>query len=311
MRRSLTAAAALLVAAFVAAAVAGVAPRDATASAARAGAGAIQPTYAVAERVMTFVDHSRFIGLPGHQREPRTLVTVVRYPLGVPGPVGLVVFGHGFAVTPAYYFRLLRAWAQAGFVVAAPVFPLGNKWAPGGPDEDDIVNQPRDMSFVISQLLAASATPGGPLSGLIDPLQIAVAGQSDGGSTALAAAYDSAYRDPRVRAAVVLSGAELGVGSYFKQGGPSLLAVQGTADTMNEPRYTYAYFNAAPRPKYLLRLLGASHLPPYTVQQPQLSIVERVSIDFLDRYLYGSQPAELDLAAAGNVRRLAALTADS
>jgi dienelactone hydrolase len=295
-----------LAALLLAAAFAGAAPHDAS----TAGAGAIEPTYVVAERVMTFVDHSRFIALPGHQQEPRTLVTVVRYPLGVPRPVGLVVFGHGFAVTPAYYFGLLRAWAQAGFVVAAPVFPLGNKWAPGGPDENDIVNQPRDMSFVISRLLAASARPGGPLSGLIDPGEIAVAGQSDGGSTALAAAYDSAFRDRRVRAAVVLSGAELGIGGYFKQGGPPLLAFQGTADTMNEPRYTYAYFNAARRPKYLLRLLGAGHLPPYTFQQPQLSIVERVSIDFLERYLYGSQAAGLDLATAGNVRRVATLTAD-
>jgi hypothetical protein len=58
-------------------------------------------------------------------------------------------------------------------------------------------------------------------------------------------------------------------------------------------------------------LLGAGRLPPYTFQQPQVSIVERVSVDFLDRYLYGSQAAGLDLAAAGNVRRVAALAADS
>ncbi len=81
---------------------------------------------------------------------------------------------------------------------------------------------------------------------------------------------------------------------------------------MNQPRYTYAYFNAARGdPSTCCELLGAGHLPPYTYQQPQLSIVERVSIEFLDRYLYGSQAAGCDLAAAGNVRRLAALTADS
>ena len=48
---------------------------------------------------------------------------------------------------------------------------------------------------------------------------------------------------------------------------------------------TYAFFDAAPRPKYLLTLLGAPHLRPYTDEQPQLGIVERVTIAFLDAYL--------------------------
>ena len=61
--------------------------------------------------------------------------------------------------------------ARAGFVVAAPVFPLCSAGAPGGPEESDVINQPGDMSFVISSLLAVSS--GGrrrPLAGLVDPL---------------------------------------------------------------------------------------------------------------------------------------------
>jgi hypothetical protein len=61
-----------------------------------------------------------------------------------------VIFGHGFAVTPGIYTPLLQYWARAGYVVAAPIFPLGNANAPGGPNESDLVNQPRDMSFVIT-----------------------------------------------------------------------------------------------------------------------------------------------------------------
>src|SRR5450755_1967358 len=110
-------------------------------------------------------------------------------------PAGRV--GHGFAVTPAYYFRLLRAWAQAGYVVAAPVSSLGNAHAPGGPAEADILNQPGDMSFVITHLLTAGADRRNPLAGLIDPGAVAVTGQSDGGETALAVAYDRYYRDLR------------------------------------------------------------------------------------------------------------------
>jgi predicted dienelactone hydrolase len=56
-------------------------------------------------------------------------------PLRGARPFPLIVFGHGFAVTPRPYSQLLRAWARAGYVVAAPVFPLENANAPGGPDE--------------------------------------------------------------------------------------------------------------------------------------------------------------------------------
>ena len=153
--------------------------------------------------------------------------------------------------------------------------------------ESDLVNQPRDMSFVITRLLAMNRRSTSVLAGKIDPARIAVAGQSDGGVTALAAAYDSRYRDRRVRAALVLSGAMLGGMGPFPRRGPPLLAVQGTADPINAPATTATFFGLAARPKFLLWLLGASHRPPYTDQQPQLGIVERTTIAFLDHYLGG------------------------
>jgi dienelactone hydrolase len=267
--------------------------------------------YAVGEQVFHFVDAGRTIKYPHHPRQARPLVTVVRYPEGTHGPVPLIVFGHGFAVTPAYYWRLLRTWAQAGYVVAAPVFPLENEHAPGGPDESDLVNQPQDMSFVISRLLALSASRAGPLAGLIAPREIGVSGQSDGGETALAAAYDRYYVDPRIRAAAILSGAELpGAGRfYFPASSPPLLATQGTSDDVNRPHFTYDFFAAAPRPKYLLKLLGAPHLPPYTSEQPQLSVVGRVTTAFFDRYLKGQSAAIARMVGAGNVAGVASLTA--
>jgi dienelactone hydrolase len=278
--------------------------------------------YAVGTMTLTLIDRRRTIRLRGGRTVPRTLVTSVRYPAlapasgtaaapPAPGPFPLVVFAHGFNVTPAPYARLLASWTQAGYVVAAPLFPLTNPHAPGGPDESDLVNQPADVSFVISSLKAASARSG-PLPGLIDARPIAVAGQSDGAETALAVADSRRYRDTRVSAAVILAGAEMsGIGGYsFAPGGPALLAAQGTLDTFNEPRYTDAYFGAARRPKYLLRLLGAGHLPPYTTEQPQLGIVERVTRAFLDGYLKGSAGARARLAPLGNLRGTAALVAD-
>jgi dienelactone hydrolase len=283
--------------------------------------------FAVGIRALKFVDRSRTVRYPGQKPQPRTLITVIRYPALGPasdvdrrgarpardeGPFPLVIFGHGFAVTPGPYAQLLQAWARAGYVVAAPIFPLGNANAPGGPNESDIVNQPRDMSFVISHMLTLSKGRRGIFAGLISPKEIAVAGQSDGGVTALAVAYDRFYIDRRVRAAVILSGAELPGGGAFTFPAPSppLLASQGTADTTNRPANTYTFFNAAPRPKFLLKLLGAPHLPPYTTEQPQLGIVERATIAFLDRYLKHLPRTLARIVAAGNVGGLASLEAD-
>jgi dienelactone hydrolase len=284
------------------------------------------PPFAVGLRVLRLVDRSRTVRLRDDSSEPRSLVTYVRYPaLGasdqvdvrnapaasVGRPYPLIVFGHGFAVTPQRYARLLQSWARAGFLVAAPAFPLTNANAPGGPDEADVINQPADMSFVISSMLSLSQAATGPLAGLIDPAQIAVAGHSDGAETALAVAYGRRFHDPRVGAAVILSGAEMSkVGGYrFPPGSPSLLAAQGTADTFNEPKYTDAYFDLARRPKFLLRLLGAGHLPPYTYQQPQLAIIERVTLAFLDTYLK-HEPGGLEhLVSQGSVAGRSALVA--
>ncbi len=223
----------------------------------------------------------------------------VRYPatgpsggVDVPGaaPAGgrhpLIVFGHGFDITPSPYAALLRSWVRAGYVVAAPTFPLARPDAPGGADEADLVHQPADMSLVITRLEAGTGLPG-VVRGTVDPARIAVAGHSDGGDTALAVAEDPRFRDRRVDAAIILSGAEIPFVTTirFPAAGPPLLAVQGTADTINPPGATQLFYAAAAPPKYLLTLFGMGHLPPYSTAQPALGVVERTTIAFLDRYL--------------------------
>lgn len=274
------------------------------------------PSYAVSEVTLRLVDHSRSVRFPGHRRQPRPITTDVWYPAGgspdtgTPQPFPLVVFGHGYNVTPDTYGPLLRDLARAGYVVAAPVFPLGNHNAPGGANEADLVNQPRDMSFVITQLLRLTDRQRGSVSGLIDPHAIAVAGQSDGGSTALAVAYNRSFADRRVRAALILSGARIpGLGGYaLSAPGPTVLAVQGTADPLNAPISTYHYFDLLRAPKFLLRLWGAGHLPPYTTNATERAIVTRVSVAFLDRYLKRDPGAARRMSLAGNARGLATLT---
>ena len=95
--------------------------RDHPARAARQIAG---PPYRVAHLSVLFIDRRRRERLPFGAEVPRRLRTLVLYPRvrasGRRFP--LVIFGHGFAVTPLTYGSLLRYWAAQGFVVAAPSF---------------------------------------------------------------------------------------------------------------------------------------------------------------------------------------------
>jgi dienelactone hydrolase len=292
-----------------------------------AGRASAPKSYGVGVMTLHLIDSTRTITLPGGQVVPRPVTTVVRYPTlatGAGGAVGgrqparadgpfpLIIFGHGFDLMPGAYSRLLRYWVSAGFVVATPIFPLENPEAPGGPNESDLPNQPQDMRFVISSLLRLDAQPGGRLSGLIDTHQIAVAGHSDGGDTALALAYDPSLQDPHLQAAVILSGAEIPMLSPFQiaPGGAPLLATQGTADKINLPSATAAFFGPAPSPKYLLQLLGGSHLGPYSTNRVQLGVVERVTTAFLKYYLDHDRAAMRNLLSAGRVSGVARLQAD-
>lgn len=250
------------------------------AAGAAAGAGAPAP---VRVRVLRLVDRSRRAHFRDGTSTARVLTTAVRYPTGGRRPFPLIVFAHGFALLPQDYSALLEVWARAGYLVAAPVFPVENANAPGGPARSDLLNEPRDISFVISRLTAATS----PLHGLIDPTRIAVAGQSDGAVAALSVAYDRRFLDRRVDAAVVLSGAAA-AGFVAPSRGPPLLAVQGTQDPFNAPVTTAAYFRLMRRPKFLLWLVGATHLPPYTTNDRWAAVVDRATTAFFNHYLRGA-----------------------
>lgn len=258
---------------------------SATATAARPPTPRPRPATNTTIRVLTIriTDPRRTMSTPqGTVR--RSFSTVIRVPAGPRPPFALIVFGHGFAVSPTPYAPLLDDWARAGYIVASPVFPLENAGAPGRPNENDLPNQPQDMSLVIDRMLAGS------MGRLVRHHRIAVAGQSDGGDTALAAAYDPRVRDARIGAAVILSGAEDPFISRFSipAAHVPLLATQGTADTINPPWMTYQFYDPATAPKFLLKLIGAGHLPPYTEPGATLNTVARGTTAFLNCYLLGS-----------------------
>ena len=216
-------------------------------------------------RVFRFLDRSRTIRLPDGRRVPRSLVTVVRYP-AAGGPYPLIVFGHGFALTPARYTALLRAWAGAGYRRRGARVPARERGR-AGRSERVRSRQPAAGHERRHHEAADPERTGGGCARREDRPVAHRRRRSLGRRRDRARGrVRPPLPRPAHRAAIVLSGAALpGMGS-FPQRGPPLLAVQGTADTTNAPATTAAFFALAQRPKFLLWLLGASHLPPYTDQ---------------------------------------------
>jgi dienelactone hydrolase len=274
-------------------------------------------SYRVGQRQVTFVEpgHS---GPAGQYLGPRTLMTGIWYPLaqrsaGSPaarGPFPLIVFAPGFMQCGGPYSGLLRAWAGAGYVVAAVNFPRTDCRVGAAAYEPDLVNQPADMSYVLSRLLALNAQPHDVFSGLLNRDEIGAAGQSDGGDTVAALAANTCCTDHRLEGVAVLSGAEWPPmpGRYFPHGAPPMMFVQGTADTINPPWTSLQLYRAdGTAARYYLDLFGADHMIPYIGTNPVEQVVARVTLAFFDRYVLGQAGSLRAMTRAGNVTGTAAL----
>ncbi len=289
--------------------------------------------FAVGYETQTFTDTSRPTQANGAAPAlpSRTLQTFIFYPATGPapragvggagirlgavadrsaGPFPLIVFAHGFGTDPTLseYSSLLEQWAAAGYVVAAPLFPLTRGDAPGGPDLADFANQPADMGFVANQVVALLGTSGNPLSGLVNPKEIGAAGHSLGGVTTLGAVANTCCRISLFKAAVVMSGDPITfpTGSVNYAQAPPLLLVHGNADQAVPYVSSIDAFNGASAPKGLLTVVGGNHDSPVTPTERAFSSVVRSTIDFFDRYLKGENAAALRLTSASDATHPAA-----
>jgi alpha-beta hydrolase superfamily lysophospholipase len=282
--------------------------------------------YAVGVRTETFVDSSRRTdpsnGAPG--KPSRTLRTLVLYPAqgeasdrDVPdappaadaGPFPLIEFSHGFTASGPAYTLLLRQFAAAGYVVAAPTFPLSSGGSPGGPNVNDYRNQPADVSFVISEMLRLNDDASSPLQGLIDPDNVAAAGHSLGAITTLGAAYHDCCIDARIKAAVPISGVELPFpgGRFFVQPAAPLLLIHGDEDrTVPYSGSANAYRDAS-APKFLLTIENGPHTPFFG---PGGEVIVKVMRDFFDHYLKGRSGSLDAMPKDGNVAGTTALRSE-
>ena len=275
-------------------------------------------TYAVGRVIQTFVDDSRptdavgtFAGAPD-----RTLKTTTYYPakgryvedeIGddvapakKDGPYPLILFSHGLTANATVYEGVINEWVSAGYVVAAPDYPLSNTSAPGGNvfanGLGDVKNQPADASFVIDEVLALSKESG-PLRGMVDKKHIGASGHSLGGITTYGLVYSSCCIDERIDAAAPMSGAAGLVAdaeTYFQGVETPLLILHGDTDPLVPHQAGVDAFAKASAPKFFVTFTGTGHIQPFLgAEGPTGDVLVAAGVDFWDYFLKG-EPAGLD-----------------
>lgn len=255
-------------------------------------------TYEVATRVLPLRDDSRGRDLP----------TTLFYPKTGDGPFPLVVFSHGFRSDPNSYWALLTGWASAGFVVAAPSFPLTHRGSAAV--VTDVLNQPADVRFVLGRVLALDHTPQDPLEGRLDEKHVAAAGHSAGAATTVGL-LDTCCADSRLTAALVLTGTAQAFGTDFTRPGVPTLVLHGDADDVIPPAAGRNLYSALPGPKAFVSLLGGTHSAPYdTASDPHFPTVLAVTTDFLRWALDGRTDAAAALRTDADRSGVAELSDD-
>jgi dienelactone hydrolase len=278
------------------------APTTAPPTTTAATSAAIGRTYPVGTRSVTFVDPSRstspnggFAGAPN-----RTLPTQFWYPAQDDGetpargdgPYPLVVFSHGYDVTPDFYAPLLERWAAAGYVVAAPTYPIlsGDD---GGASHVDYERTFADTSFVISQVLALGNDD--PLAGMVDPDRIAAAGHSDGEVVSFGVGFLECCRDARVKSVIAMAGDLSNANNpHVRDTGTPILHIMEVNDEYDPYPHSIQWDrDNLTAPRWMVSL-NSSHVPPYTQPgDPAFELVSTISVAYLDGTLKG-HPERLD-----------------
>jgi predicted dienelactone hydrolase len=194
---------------------------------------------------------------------------VENVPLADGGPRPLVVYSHGTYGAPDDASHIAIHLARRGYLVAAPAFPLTSRASFAGlpsAEISDAGNQPRDVSFVIDQLLAHPR-----FGAAIDPTRIGSTGISLGAVTSYFLSYGRQTRDPRIIANAMIATADpayaalsfgLGFdGTLHADVRVPALIFAGTRDVFDSTTGgPYAYYARLRSPKYHVMIEGAPHV---------------------------------------------------
>jgi dienelactone hydrolase len=232
----------------------------------------------------------------------RTLETDVYVPAGA-GPHPLVVLSHGLRSHPMRFARLLEALARAGYLAAAPAYPLTSSASPeGGDHAEDVFQQPDDLGFVIEEIVRLGDRRDGVLAGRVDGTRVGLIGSSLGAITSLGTAYNSCCRNPRVAAVLSISGLLFPFPGDFEIAPAPLLLIHGDADDVIPYSASEEAYARASAPKWLVTLLGGGHDVAQLGfdtegAQERFDDFAAIVLDFLDLYLR-AEPDALDRLVA-------------
>lgn len=243
---------------------------------------AAEDGFAVGSAQLSLVDSSRSIkataGFEGaKQRRIDVMVwypaaqasSTERTPLAKSGPWPLVIYSHGTYSRPDSAMHLVHELVGRGYVVAAPNYPLTSSTAftkVTRADITDVIEQTRDIGFVIDSLLADPF-----FKTAIDPAKIGTTGISLGAVTSYFSSFGAQTRDPRIGATAPIAGADpvqsalsssVGVEGTLHSFVPvPTLFVSGEHDmfaaTTGRPHAAFARIEP---PKYEVMIEGAVHV---------------------------------------------------
>lgn len=281
---------------------------------------AVRP-YGVSTSQITFVDPTR--PTPAAGNLPAAAQRTVEVWLTLPDTdeaVPLVVFSHGMSGHARKFEDLHRVWAEAGYAVAAPIFPLSNDGVEGSwGNVHDVPHQPGDVAFVLDELLALSADASSEFAGRFDPNRLGASGLSAGGFTTYETAVDAERRDPRFLAAVVMSGLLNRNADLFDPADDfPVLILHGDSDPLINVDQAQIAYRSLTGPRYLIVLSGGGHAGPYEDAPGAFEekipghdeLIYASTVAFWDRYLLDIEEAEAEILAAANQDGLSVVQSD-
>ena len=213
-------------------------------------------------------------------RDGRDIETTFSYPFGG-GPFPLIVFSHGLSADVPDHERFKERLVEAGYVVAAPRYPGTWRGAPGGPDRDDVFEQPADVSAVLD------SAPG---DRRIDFDRVVAMGHSFGAVTSWWLTSNTCCFDERVDAAVLLAPTPLEHpgGTEDHAGQPPTMVVHGDADEALPYADAVALVERLVEPKRLFTIPGGDHNSWVRGESDAFEPVVDAVLAFLEEHLLES-----------------------
>ena len=250
---------------------------------------------------VTLVDDTRATPAIGDHAgsDVRELATTVYLP-PTTDAAPLIVLAHGYDGHPRKFTELALHWANAGYAVAVPRFPVSNDEfdeIAGGEffaqRVADLTQQSLDVSFVIDEVLALNAVGDSEVAGRVDPERIGLFGLSMGSLTVWTTVLGPDATENRVDALMQSDGGFPGEADRLTTVTFPVFMAQSDAERgLFDAAVIMPQYHAIPTAKYMLIMHGAVHASVAENTPTRADNAYRVATTvFWDRHL-GGEPAE-------------------